>query len=120
MISGPPNLVNFNDEPKERLVGTIDEDTEKSEAIVLFNNKESLSRSPLVEISLGNNMKVRASLHSGGEVNLLAESIYDKLIDSGADIPILPPENVVLVTAFGKRSNRVTKQAMIEFTTGRD
>lgn len=34
-------------------------------------------------------MKVRAILGSGSEVNLLAQSIFDKLIDSGAGIPTL-------------------------------
>jgi hypothetical protein len=60
-------------------------------------------------------MKVRAILDSGSEVNLLAQSIYDTLIDSGADIPNLPLENVILVRAL-KRSNRAKKLAMIEFT----
>jgi hypothetical protein len=36
------------------------------------------------------------------------------------DIPTLPLENVILVTAFGKQSNRVKKQAVIEFSIGKD
>jgi hypothetical protein len=51
-------------------------------------------------------------------VNLLDQNIYDKLIDSGADIPTLPLENVILVTAFRKRSNIVKKQVMIQFSIG--
>jgi hypothetical protein len=58
------------------------EDIEKSEAIVYYT-------SPLVEISLGNDMKVRVILDSGSDVNLLAQSVYDKLIDSRVDIPTL-------------------------------
>jgi hypothetical protein len=65
-------------------------------------------------------MKVRAILDSGSEVNLLTQSIYYKLIDSGADISTLTLENVILVTAFGKRLNRVKKREMLEFTIGRD
>lgn len=53
-------------------------------------------------------------------MNLLAQSVYDNLIDSGMDIPTLPLENVVLVTAFGRRSNRVKKQAMMKFSVGED
>lgn len=34
-------------------------------------------------------MEVRAILDSGSEVNLLAQSICDNLIDSGAGIPTL-------------------------------
>jgi hypothetical protein len=48
----------------------------------------------------------------------LDQSAYYKLIDSGSDIPTLPLENMILVTAFGKRSNRVKKQVMIEFSIG--
>jgi hypothetical protein len=92
----------------------------KSKATVLFINEESLSKSPLVEILLENYMKVRAILDSGSAVNLLAQSIYDKLNDSGADIATLPLENVILVTEFGKRSHRVRKQAMIAFTIGKE
>jgi hypothetical protein len=47
-------------------------------------------------------------------------SIYNKLIKLGADVPTSPLENVTLVTAFGKKSNRIKKQAMIEFATGSD
>jgi hypothetical protein len=35
-------------------------------------------------------------------------------------VPELPLENVVLVTAFGKSSNRIRRQALIEFTVGND
>jgi hypothetical protein len=71
-----------------------------------------------VEILLESQMKVKAILDSGSNANLLAQSIYDKLVNSGIDIPTLPLENVILVTAFGKKSNRVKKQAWITFTVG--
>jgi hypothetical protein len=106
MVSGPPTLVNLSNGPKKGLVGTIDnEDIDRSEAVVLFINEESLSRSPLVEISLGDNMEVRAMLDSGSEVNVLAESICEKLIDLGGDIPNLLLEDVILLTANAKRSD---------------
>jgi hypothetical protein len=35
-------------------------------------------------------------------------------------IPVLPVENVVLVTAFGKRSKRIRHQALIDFSVGSD
>jgi hypothetical protein len=107
MISGPPTLVNLSNDKKKGLAATIDiENIEKSEAIVLFTNEESLSKSPLAEISLYNNMKVRAILDSGSEVNFLAQSIYDTSIASGADIATSPLENVI---AFRKLYNRVKK-----------
>jgi hypothetical protein len=36
------------------------------------------------------------------------------------NIPVLPVENIVLVTAFGKRSNRIRIKAYVEFTIGTD
>jgi hypothetical protein len=46
--------------------------------------------------------KFTAILDSGSEVNLLSERIYEELTDAGVEIPILPVEGVVLVTAFGR------------------
>jgi hypothetical protein len=59
-------------------------------------------------------------LDSGSEVNLLVETIYEGLIETGVEIPILPLESVTLVTAFGKCSNKVKKKAVVEFAIGRD
>jgi hypothetical protein len=56
---------------------------------------------------------------SGSEVNLLSECVYDRLVKSGVEVPVLPLENVVLVTAFGRRSRKIRSQALIEFTIGR-
>jgi hypothetical protein len=57
VISGSPTLVNLSDDPKKELTGILgNEDIEKSEAVVLFINEESLSKSPLVGNSLGNNI----------------------------------------------------------------
>jgi hypothetical protein len=104
---------------KERLdVTIVNKDMMEPEATVLFINKENLSRSPLVEILLESDTKVRAILDSGSDVKLLAHDIYDKLINSGIHILTLHLQNVILVTAFGKKTNRVRKQAMIAFTIG--
>jgi hypothetical protein len=66
------------------------------------------------------NVAIHAISYSGSEVNLLSERAYEKLTQSGIDIPVLPVEHVVLVTAFGKRSKRIRRQALIEFTVGKD
>jgi hypothetical protein len=63
---------------------------------------------------------IHAILDSGSEVNLLSERVYRQLIQSGVEIPELPVESVVLVTAFGKRSKRIRKQALVDFTIGND
>jgi hypothetical protein len=49
---------------------------------------------------LENDVRIKAILDLGSDVNLLAQGIYDKLVSSGIDIPTLPLENVMLVTAF--------------------
>jgi hypothetical protein len=66
-----------------------------------------------------NNFKFTAILDSDSEVDL-SERIYKELIEKGVDIPILPVEGVVFVTAFGRRSKRICRQALLEFSIGRD
>jgi predicted aspartyl protease len=69
---------------------------------------------------LGNEVVFTAILDSGSEVNLISQEIYEKLTKASTDIPVLPVENIVLVTAFGRRSNRIRIQAYVEFTIGAD
>jgi hypothetical protein len=72
----------------------------------------------MVELTLGNGIVVKAILDTGSEINLLTESVYSSLTKSGVEIPTLPVESVVLVTAFGKKSNKIRKQALVEFNLG--
>jgi hypothetical protein len=69
---------------------------------------------------LGNEVVFTAILDSGSEVNLMSQEIYEKLTKASTDIPVLPVENIVLVTAFGRSSNRIRIQAYVEFTIGAD
>jgi hypothetical protein len=73
-----------------------------------------------VGIVFSNGTRIRAILDSGSEVNLLSERVYDRLIKSGVEVPVLPLENIVLVTAFGRRSKKIRSQALVEFAVGRD
>jgi hypothetical protein len=86
--------------------------------MVLVINEDSLVKSPMIEISVGEGMVIKAILDTGSKINLLAESVYEKLIKLGAGVPTLPLENITLVTAFGKQANRIKKQAMIECAIG--
>jgi hypothetical protein len=63
---------------------------------------------------------INAILDSQSEVNLLSERLYEELTQSGVDIPVLPVEHVVLVTAVGKCLKRIKQQALIEFAVGND
>jgi hypothetical protein len=51
---------------------------------------------------------------------LIAEKVYDQLIGAGMTIPVLPLENVALVSAFRTRTRRIKKQALLEFCIGGD
>jgi hypothetical protein len=75
-------------------------------------------RAHKIEITFSYKCKAIAILDTGSEVNLLYEWVYIKIINSGINILTWPLEGVMLITAFGKRSNKVRKQAMVEFTIG--
>jgi hypothetical protein len=93
---------------------------EEENYIVYFINENRLGQSPLLEIKVKNKFSIHEILDSGSEVNLISQEVYEKLTTAGINIPVLPVENVVLVTAFGKRSNRIRIQAYIEFKIGSD
>jgi hypothetical protein len=61
-----------------------------TEPIILFINEENLVKSPMIEISVGEGMVIKAILDTGSEINLLAGSVYEKLIKLGVDVPTLP------------------------------
>jgi hypothetical protein len=96
-----------------------DNGEEITDVVVLFINEASLANSPQVQIKL-HEFQFTAILDSGSEVNLISERVYEKLIDAGLQVPTLPVEGVVLVSAFGRRSKRIRRQALIEFSIGRD
>jgi hypothetical protein len=104
----------------DRNVESDIESQEEENYIVYFINENVLGQSPLLEIKLGNEVVIVAILDSGSEVNLISQEIYEKLTRAGTNIPVLPVENIVLVTAFGRRSNKIRIQAYVEFTIGAD
>jgi hypothetical protein len=104
----------------DRNVESDIESQEEENYIVYFINENVLGQSPLLEIKLRNEVVITAILDSGSEVNLISQEIYEQLTKAGTNIPVLPVENIVLVTAFGRRSNRIRIQAYVEFTIGAD
>jgi hypothetical protein len=83
--------------------------------VALFISESSLANSPQVEVQVLDKFEFTAILDSGSEVNLLSERIYEELTEAGVEIPILSVEGVVLVAAFGRRSKRIRRQAILEF-----
>jgi hypothetical protein len=91
----------------------------ESDQIVFFIHDEHASKCPEVEIRFKNDITLRSITDSGSEVNIISMKAFE-LIQTKKDIPTLPVENVRLVTASGRRSNKIKTQALIEFTLGED
>jgi hypothetical protein len=103
------------------LVGIkMDGREENLDVIVCFINEKEMLTCPHIEIKLNSELTVSAICDTGSDANLLNEQIYDQLIERDIKIPTLPLENVALVTAFGKHTRRIKKQALIEFKIGED
>jgi hypothetical protein len=112
-IFGDPNRESQSDEEfRDNCKGTTG-------IVVLFINEANLANSPQVRIKI-QRCQFTAILDSGSEVNLMSERVYEKLLETGLPVPTLPVQGVVLVTAFGRRSKRIRRQALIEFSIGRD
>jgi hypothetical protein len=118
---GPPKAHHSSDEPSSEsesdseLVGKPGETTG---CVVLFINEANLISSPQMNIKVSGKFNIIAIVDSGTEVNLLSERVYEEPAKTGLEIPVLPVENVILVTAFGRRSKRIRRQALLEFSTG--
>jgi hypothetical protein len=82
---------------------------------VFFINESQSKKCPEVDIKVKNGIHFIAILDSGSEVNLLSERVYEQLMKTRAEVPVLPVENVILVSAFGRRSRKITRQALLEF-----
>jgi hypothetical protein len=85
--------------------------------VVLFINETTLGLSPQLEIKVTGKFVVNVILDSSAEMNLISEEISEKLMKAAVQIPVLPVENVVLVTTFGERSRRIRSQVLIELRT---
>jgi predicted aspartyl protease len=59
--------------------------------------------------------KLMAVLDTGAEIFLIPEKIFKDLIAKGVKAPQLPVVNGALTTAFGNKTERIRRQALIEF-----
>jgi hypothetical protein len=96
------------------------EDDTTYENLVLFIHEENLSRSPQVTIQFEENLNAVAIIYSGSEVNLISQEAFQKLSEVRNNLLTLPVQGVNLVTAFGKRSNKIKLQVLLEFNVGQD
>jgi hypothetical protein len=123
ILLGPTSLPKLTKEPKGegQLEPELRSDLDTAtDCVVLFINEANLENCPRIEISISGKFKIKAILDSGSEVNLLSEGVYEGLIKSGLQIALLPVENVLLVTASGRKSKRIRRQALVDFSISQD
>jgi hypothetical protein len=108
------------DEAPIRTVESVIEPGEEINYVVYFINDSNLGQSPILELKVENKLIIKAVIDSGSEISLISYDVYDKLIKAGTRLLVLPVEGVVLVTAFGKKSDRIKTQVYLEFTIGTD
>lgn len=68
------------------------------ELILFYVNDYNLGDCPQIDISFGE-LRVTTVLDRGSQVSILAERVYERLVETGMQILTLPLENVTLVTA---------------------
>jgi hypothetical protein len=68
--------------------------------VVYFINESTLHQSPLIEMKVEDKIILNAIVDSGSEVNLISQSLYDRLMKAVITLLELPVENIVLVTAL--------------------
>jgi hypothetical protein len=98
----------------------VEKSEEAANFVMFFINDANLISSPQMTISVSGKFDITAIVDSGSEVNLLSDRVYEQLAKVGLEIPVLPVENIILVTAFGKRSKRIRRQALLEFSISHD
>lgn len=108
------------DKTQNRNVGVDINAQEEGDYVVYFINENTLGQSPILKLKVGDKFVIDAIIDSGSEVNLISHDLYDKLTKAGTKLLLLPVESVVLVTAFGRRSDRIKIQVYLEFTIGTD
>jgi hypothetical protein len=83
----------------------------------LATNENKPNNCPYVEICLGHD-KINVLFDSGSQISLITEEIYENLKSRGYPILTLSAKAAILVTAIGKMSGKLHKQAMVEYEIG--
>jgi hypothetical protein len=84
---------------------------------IFFINEKNLVECPHVKIKIGGR-EVIALLDTGAECSVMSEKLFTSLINDGMKLLYIPVVNCLLSTAFGRKSRRVKRQALIEFRIG--
>jgi hypothetical protein len=62
--------------------------------------------------------EVKALIDTGCEMSIIKEHLYNGFRRKGLKCLELPAQNINLVSAFNKKSNRIMKQALLNFNLG--
>jgi hypothetical protein len=84
------------------------------DATVYLINAGELTTCPRVRVTFGN-FSLNITTDTGFHVSVLSEDIYRKLKLQGGPMQELPVQSVVLVSAFGNKTSRGRRQALIPF-----
>jgi hypothetical protein len=76
-----------------------------------------LKECPKVKFTIGLE-EVPSILHTGSELSLMNQELYDKLRDKGMNNLELPVQNINLVSAFSDKSRKLKKQAVLTLNFG--
>jgi hypothetical protein len=77
-------------------------------------NESNLKGCPRVVLEIVDR-EVTAILDSGAEISVMSEEVYNNLVAGGLQPFHFPVTGGVLISAFGARSKRIRKQALIQF-----
>jgi hypothetical protein len=85
--------------------------------IIYSINESNLKECPHVKLLIGYK-EVTAIVDSGAEISVLSENLFDELVACDMQVLILLVINGILISAWGSRTKRIRKQALIRFKMG--
>jgi hypothetical protein len=85
--------------------------------ILYYINERGLRGCPHVKLTVGGK-EIFALLDSGAEISVLSGSLFGRLTEEGLRIFHIPVVNAVLLSAWGAKTKRTKKQALVEFGIG--
>ena len=77
------------------------------------NRSNTKRECPVISLNC-EGIEIRALVDSGSQITAISETKYDELKGRGISIPVLPLNNVNIVTATQSRSTKINKQIMLE------
>jgi hypothetical protein len=81
---------------------------------VYYINESNLYGCPHVQLDIGGEI-LRVVLDNGAEIFLMTGKKFEYLLANGVKAPQLLVVNEALMTAFGNKTKRIGRQALIEF-----